>query len=78
MLTPQRTLLLLKPARKNRQLKRYGILCWGTVLYFVCLTCIDIFKLDLDPDFNALKAQYESSDTPIAEEGSVVESDGED
>jgi len=76
MLTPQRTLLLLKPEKKNRQLKMHGIPCWGTVLYFICLTRIDKFKMDLNQDFDALKAQYESSDTPIAEEGSVVESDG--
>lgn len=67
------------PGDPTADLVTQGYLYWGPIsAIFILLAILVLFKVDLDPDFNALKAQYESSDTPIAEEGSVVESDGEE
>ncbi len=67
------------PGDPTADLVTQGYLYWGPIsAIFILLSIIVLFKVNLDPDFNALKAQYESSDAPIAEEGSVVESDGEE
>ncbi len=67
------------PGNPTADLVTQGYLYWGPIsAIFILLSIIVLFKVDLDPDFNALKARYESSDTPITEEGSVVESDGEE
>ena len=65
------------PGDPTADLVTQGYLYWGPIsAIFILLSILVLFKVNLDPDFNALKAQYESSDTPIAEEDSVVESDG--
>jgi len=65
------------PGDPTADLVTQGYLYWGPIsAIFILLSIVILFKVNLDPDFNALKAQYESGDTPITEEGAVVESGG--